>query len=168
MGNVLKITDDTVKSYLEYLSQVYLLSFISKYSPSMNSRVYSDRKYFFLDTGMRNQYTGFEDMGSLAENAVFNRLHQRYPDAEIFYASDTVQNEVDFVVKGKKHTRLVEVKFSKFSEKILNRITPLFLKGPEGLNIHERLIVTDGVDDEVSIKGNPIRLVSLEIFLKED
>lgn len=166
LANVLKITDDTVKSYIEYLSRVFLIYALYKYSPSINDRLYSDRKYYFGDLGMRNFHTGFEDIGSLAENAVFIRLRQQFPQAEIFYGCDSALNEVDFIVKEKNSARLVEVKFSKYPEKILNKISPTFLKDPKGLKIKERTIVTDGVNDQLTLKKKKISLVALENFLK--
>ncbi len=167
LSNVLKITDDTVKSYVEYLSRVFLIDFLYKYSPSINDRIYSDRKYYFGDLGMRNVHTGFEDMGSLAENAVLIALRQHFPQAEIFHASDTAMNEIDFIVKEKSSARLIEVKFSKYPEKILSSLSPLFFKDPDGLKVKERVIVTDGVNEQLTNKGKKIRLVSLEKFLTE-
>ena len=108
LSKVLKISDDTVKSYLEFLSQSYLIDYIYKYSPSVNDRVYSAKKYYFWDLGMRNSLTGFKDLGSLAENAVYNRLKSQNPTSQIFYHSDSSQSEIDFLLVEKQQANFMK------------------------------------------------------------
>ncbi len=167
MSKILGITDDTVKSYLEYLTNNYVLNYIYKYSPSINDRIYSAKKFYFWDLGLRTNLVGFEDLGSLAENIVFIKLKMLYPKADIFYLSDTKHSEVDFLVIEKNKTIFVEVKFSSIYEKIEAKLSNLFFKDVFGLEVIKRIVVCDGLNKVMEIKGQKIELVGLEDFLQK-
>ncbi len=106
--NFLKLNLDTVERFSSYLAQVYLLSFVRKFSFSKKEQILNPRKVYCSDSGMRNSvsFVFSRDSGRLAENLIFNYLQAS--GQEIFYWKGT--GEVDFVVKkGRKITNAMQV-----------------------------------------------------------
>ena len=165
MANVTGITDDTVKTYTEYLTRTYVVNSVMKYSRSLNDRIYSARKFYFYDLGMRNSFAGFEDIGALAENAVYLKLQQKYGGDSVFYLKTTNNQEVDFIVVNKDKAILVEVKYIALKPAIIQRLSQLFFKDIHSLDITERIVITKGLSVKETIKSKEIQFISLEEFL---
>jgi predicted AAA+ superfamily ATPase len=108
LKNVLRVTVDTVRDYLHFLEEAFILQRVEKFSPSVNERIYSEAKYYFFDAGMRNALTGYRDEGAVAENVCFQVL--RGSRAEVFYFFDR-DKEVDFVIKTPDGPLPVEAKY---------------------------------------------------------
>lgn len=166
LSHVLNITDDTVKTYLHYLENVNMVRSIQKYAASRNERIYSPRKYYFFDTGMRTQLIGFGDIGSLVENAVFMHIIRTLPSAEVFYVSDRAQFETDFLLIYQGKSVLIEVKYESFQERITQKIPPSFYKDIYNLDIQKRIVVTKDLHKRDVINTTTVDFVPLEQFLK--
>lgn len=167
LANVLSISDDSVKNYLGYLEDTGLISGIEKYSPSLNDQIYTPNKLYVHDNGMRNSLTGFEDMGSLAEQTVYNSLRMSVQEEEIFYGYSANKGEVDFVLKNQDDSaELIEVKFTDNLEKIKETLSSLFLEEIFGLEITKRVVVTKSISDTISLEGKEVELVALGEFLE--
>lgn len=110
LANTLKISLDTVKEYIGYLKEVYLINEVRKFSYSLKEQIYTEKKYYFSDTGFRSNLVGYKDLGSLAENILFLYLQERYNQVFYFYKD---KNEVDFIIKNKGNLIPVEVKYKK-------------------------------------------------------
>jgi hypothetical protein len=108
LSKILHLSPDTVKGYVSYLEETFLVHIIPKCSPSLNERTYSPKKIYFADVGIRNALTGFKDMGALAENLVFLKIKDR---GNVCYRHEHGK-EVDFIV-GKT---AIEVKFKDLVE----------------------------------------------------
>jgi len=108
LKNILRVTVDTVRDYLHFLEEAFILQRVEKFSPSVNERIYAEAKYYFFDAGMRNALTGYRDEGAVAENVCFQIL--RGSRAEVFYFFDR-DKEVDFVVKTPDGPLPVEAKY---------------------------------------------------------
>lgn len=166
MAKVLELDNKTVTNYIEYLREVKLIETVYQYSSSLNERLYSPKKYYFNDLGMRNSFVGFSDIGSLVENAVFIRLSELFGYEKVYYFADKGSGEVDFVVEVKKdEVLLVESKYNNLRESVLNSISKTFVKDISGKKILKRIVVTDGVDANEKLVNVDIELISLEKFL---
>ena len=95
----------TVKNYIEYLSTIYLIIVLERYSTKLKTQILAPKKVYCMDTGIANS-VGFsvsENKGRLMENLVAIELFRRYSYLdlrnEIFYWKDHRQNEVDFIIK---------------------------------------------------------------------
>ncbi|MCK5477210.1 MAG: ATP-binding protein, partial [Candidatus Aenigmarchaeota archaeon] len=102
LSNVLKISVDSVRRYISYFEETYLIHIISKHG-SPNEKITAPKKIYFCDTGLRNILTGFKDIGSLFENVVFLRIKNENPS---YYMANTI--ELDFVF-GKN---IIECKYT--------------------------------------------------------
>lgn len=103
-----KVTDlkhpATVKSYMSFLEDAYLLFQVSKYDYSVKKQLHNARKIYFIDNALVRK-VGFlfsEESGRLLENLVFLELRRR--QKEVFYHLD--KRECDFLVR--EGTRIVQ------------------------------------------------------------
>lgn len=122
-ANILKIKIDTVKQYLSYFEQVFMLYTSSVYSRSHVINTRKEKKLHFFDVGIRNACL-LKDIDQhqyeiIAENMVFTHLYRlkaKEHSPKIFYYQDKQKNEVDFVVTGTKGDIPIEVKFGNLSQ----------------------------------------------------
>lgn len=97
LSKLVGISDKTVKEYLHYFTQAYLLFEIDKYSPSIKKQMANLKKVFAGDLGFV-QSLGFltsPDKGRFLENLVFIELLRR--GKKVYYHKNTW--ECDFLVK---------------------------------------------------------------------
>jgi uncharacterized protein len=104
ISNATGLSVNSLKEYLLYLEQAYLiyqLNFFS-YSVKDSISIKMPRKIYCIDNGLRNSvaFTFSEDGGRLAENLTFIELKRR--KVEFFYWKE--KKEVDFVIKGRDGT----------------------------------------------------------------
>lgn len=95
VANILGLSPDTVKRFLTYFEEAFLISTISKCGKT-NQSILSLKKIYSVDLGLRNLFTGFRDKGSLFENYVFNKIRKYHP---CYYAVDGY--EIDFLIDKK-------------------------------------------------------------------
>lgn len=102
LANILKVSPDTVRRYLEHFQDTYLAHLLPRFGTT-NERILSAKKIYAADLGIRNIFTGFRDKGSLFENYVYLKLKHLNP-AYIYKEGI----EIDFITQNKI---LVEAKY---------------------------------------------------------
>ncbi len=102
IANILKISPDTARRYLNYFEESYLIDSVTK-SGRTNEIILSQKKIYGSDLGIRNLFTGFKDKGSLFENYVYNRIKKYNPS----YVTEG-DNEIDFITED---NILIECKY---------------------------------------------------------
>ncbi|MBI3412671.1 MAG: ATP-binding protein [Candidatus Aenigmarchaeota archaeon] len=120
----LDIERPTVKSYLKYLEDIFLISGVEFYSKSRRSRYRKNRKLYITDVGVRNSVLGklgitvFDnpaEMGVIAECFAFDHLKRLKfilglgVDPGIFYWKNS--KEVDFILDIYGVVIPIEVKY---------------------------------------------------------
>ncbi len=108
ISKILGITVDTVKEYVSYLEEAFLVSSLEKWSTSRMDKIYSQKKIYLYDTGIKTILTGKGDLGFKVENAVFLELSKRY--ANIGYYAES-EKECDFVYGSVREPSALEVKY---------------------------------------------------------
>jgi len=73
MAKILKIGVDTVKRYLDYFRETYLVYTVNR-CEKLNERLRAPKKVYAGDVGMRNALTGFRDKGAVFENLVYHKI----------------------------------------------------------------------------------------------
>ena len=70
------IDKDTVKKYIDYFIDAFILREATRYDVKGNNEIGALRKYFFVDNGLRNARLNFayDDEGQMLENMVYNEL----------------------------------------------------------------------------------------------
>ena len=89
----------TIKKYLDFLQDTYLLFLINKYDDSVKKQMHNPKKGYFIDVGLVKEigFHNSEDKGRLLENLVFIELKRR--GHEVFYHHQ--KRECDFVLKSR-------------------------------------------------------------------
>ncbi len=100
--NVLKIAYDTVKEYLSYCKEAFLIFTLEHFSYSYKEQKTRASKVYCIDNGLRNavSFKFSEDRGKLIENLTFLELKRR--SKKIYYWKN--KNEVDFIIKNKDNS----------------------------------------------------------------
>lgn len=104
MANVLNISPDTAKRYLQMFADTYLIYLVPRCGKT-NDGILSPKKVYASDLGIRTYFTGFRDIGSLFENYVFLKIKNRRP---CYFYEDGI--EIDFLTGDKT---LIEVKYNR-------------------------------------------------------
>lgn len=102
LGKVVGIQHpDTIKNYLEYIQQTYLISQLFRYDPSVKKQMMSPKKIYFVDNAIikRIGFNATENNGVFLENLVFIELKRRGWD--VYYHAD--KKECDFIVRKGLH-----------------------------------------------------------------
>lgn len=70
------IDDETVEKYISYFKDAFLLREAKRYDVKGRQEIGAQRKYYFVDTGLRNARLDFvfPDEGQLIENIIYNEL----------------------------------------------------------------------------------------------
>ena len=101
----------TIRNYLSFLEDTYLIFQVSKFDFSLNKQIQNPKKTYFIDNALV-RCIGFmfsEEKGRLLENIVFLELRRRR--VEIFYHSNKF--ECDFVIrKGLTIIQAIQVCYS--------------------------------------------------------
>lgn len=98
----------SVKNYVEFMQESFLIFELFKYDYSLKRQIVSDKKIYVIDNGLRNNVAFYfsDDFGKMLENMVFLELKRR--NKEIFYYKG--KKECDFLTKEKtKITGAIQV-----------------------------------------------------------
>lgn len=120
-------SDKTVRNYLDYLTQAFLMVPVSKFSYKSTERL-RNRKAYVVDTGMLTFHSNNlspENLGWRLENVVLLELLRRNAPhrRDIFYYRPTSRSrEVDFVVSERGQIlELIQVAYDVSNSKTLSR-----------------------------------------------
>ena len=110
------ISDKTLKTYIDYLEDAFLISKAKRYDIKGKRYIGSPAKYYFEDIGLRNARLNFRqvEVTHIMENIIYNELRVRGYKIDVgiveHYETDN---------KGRRKKKLLEVDFvaSKGSEK---------------------------------------------------
>jgi len=129
LSNILGISKNSVKNYIDYFKETYLFYIIEKDARSLNERIVDNKKIYCADIGIKNVVTGFRDLGSIYENLVFLKIKENNPR---FVRENNI--EIDFKYKD----TLIE---AKYNQEIKDKQKELF----DTLKIKNK-ILANGVD----------------------
>lgn len=148
----------TVKNYLSFLENTYLLFLVNKYDFSVKKQIQNPKKIYFIDLGLVKQL-GFhhsEDNGRLLENLVFIDLKRR--GKQIFYHSN--KHECDFVIKEKNRiVEAIQVCWTLHDQITKKREVDGLVDALTCYNLKEGTILTDDEEDEIYVKEFKIKVL---------
>ncbi len=151
----------TVKNYLNYLEEAYLLFQINAFSHKLKEQLKLPKKLYCIDTGIINAIIPRStiDYGRLLENAVFIELKRK--KCEIYFYAQS-NYEVDFVIReGQKVIRLIQVSYSVEDEVTRKREVRALLKASRELRCNNLSVITWDYDEEKRCKGKKIKFIPL-------
>lgn len=166
VGKTLGISPDTVKEYLSYAEQSYLLYIVTKYDSSVRKQLANPRKIYCIDTGLVNSisFKFSENRGRLIENLVFMTLIKN--QKEIFYHKET--SECDFVIReGRKIVQAIQVTLSLQDGAVKKRELKGLMEAVNTHNLREGFIVTEAEKETIEVEGKKIHIVPLYEWLEQ-
>jgi len=109
-----KIHSDTIKKYIEYFKDAFLISTPKRYDINGKGYINSPLKYYFTDMGLRNARLNFREIEPprLMENIVYNELVLRGYNVDVGVVELYEQNK-----NGKSILKKTEVDFDMMSLK---------------------------------------------------
>ena len=132
----------TVKNYLHFLQEAYLLYQVESFSFKLKERLTGPRKIYCIDTGLINSIVpGMSgNKGRLMENVVFLELKRRGNE---IYTYLNAKSEVDFLVReGLKVTQLIQVCFSLADPQTKKREMKALAKAAGELKCRDLSVIT--------------------------
>lgn len=90
-----KITSTTIKKYLDYLEDSFLLESAQRYDIKGRSYIETPKKYYFTDMGLRNARINFRqfEQTHAMENVIYNELRMRGYRVDVGVVPITEKNE---------------------------------------------------------------------------
>lgn len=160
---------NTVKNYLSYLENAYLVFRIPYFTYSLKEQLSNPFKIYAQDTGLRNtiSYNFSQDLGWLYENIVAIKLLKDYGQENIFYWKNDLSIEVDFLIrKGADIKWLIQVCYQ-LNEKTKKRELEALIMGRDRLKCNNLLVVTSEQEGEEFYKKKRVQFIPLWKWLLE-
>lgn len=152
----------TVRNYVSYLKQAYLLIGIKKFSPKSKMRV-TQEKVYPVDVAMMNQrenaFAG-ENLGWKLETVVLSHLIRKcqYEGWDVCYLKER-SGECDFVVcDGNKVLQCIQVSYDISSVKTYKREVNGLLMANRQTKCENLLLLTDHEFDDIVKDGHRISI----------
>lgn len=134
---------NTVKNYIHYLENAYLIFTLDRFSFSVSQQTLLQKKVYAIDTGLVKHiaFHFSKKQGRYLENIVYLELRRRYK--EVFYYKTEDNLEVDFLVReGTKIVLLIQVTESLNDPKVREREYKALNQAMEELHAEKGLILT--------------------------
>jgi hypothetical protein len=139
----------TVKNYVRYMEEAYLLLILDRFSPKLKQAIIAPKKVYSIDTGLVHSLDPgrYGEASRLMENTVavelFRRSAYNADSTEICYWKDHQQREVDFVVrKGRSVLRLIQVSYSVADDKTKARKVRALISAANELRCSNLFVIT--------------------------
>lgn len=152
----------TVKNYISYLKQAYLLVGLHKYSPKSRQRL-SGEKVYPIDVALMNKRPdafASENLGWRLETIVYLELLRRYKGKgmDIYYFADR-SGECDFMVcENRKAVKAIQVSYDISSDKTRKRELAGLVMAAKKTGCNNLLLLTDHNCEDVTYEGYKIAI----------
>ena len=146
-------SENTVKTYVEYLENSFLVSTITKFSYSLKKQSAAQKKIYCIDNGFVDAlaFQFSENKGQFLENLVFVEMKRRYE--EVFYYKTENSYEVDFLVReGNQCKGIFQVTQNLEHAATYKREVRALQKAMEELKIDKATILTEHEYDKNEIQ----------------
>jgi len=148
IGSALGINDKTARSYLDILTETYMIHQLQPWHENISKRQVKSPKIYFRDTGLLHSLldlhdfhtiTGHPQVGASWEGFAMEQIIRAIRPSQWYYWSTYSGAELDifFIVNGKRYG--IEFKFSEAPEKTKSMIMAI-----ESLKLNKLLIVYPG------------------------
>lgn len=160
---------NTVKSYVNYLEDSFLIFTINKFSYSLKKQSVAPKKVYCIDNGLVEQiaFQFSKNKGKFYENLVFGELKRRATE-EIYYYLTQDGKEVDFLIRQKnKIVSLIQVTESLHSDKVRDREVSALTKAMSELKVNKGMILTYDCEEKIKSDGKEIIVKPIYKWLLE-
>lgn len=156
---------NTVKEFLNYLEETYLLQYLSNYSFKIKDEFRKPKKVYSIDTGMTKSLdTSLSpNIGTIYENIVF--LNEKRNGSEIsFFSNDNF--EIDFVIKeNNKVVKLIQVSKDIYENNTYKREIKSLINGSKLFHCNNLYLISESIEDSIVIDDSTINIIPLWKYL---
>ncbi|MCP5054116.1 MAG: ATP-binding protein [bacterium] len=163
--------NNTVKNYIHYLQESYLILGIPIFSPSLKKQIYNPNKFYGIDPGLYRavSFSVSENLGPLIENIVFLELKRRLRgEDQLFYYKTRKGREIDFLIMKQGKIKLIQVSYDMEDERTFNRETRAIVEAAKEVGVTEGLIVNGNMKENIVEDGVTISILPVWEFLLSD
>lgn len=167
LSNELGIGDKTLKKYVEYLQQAFLIQLLTKHSFKSKERMRGTKAYV-VDTGLignRENVLAPENLGWRLENVVYIELLRRCSNdfRDVYYYKPNPRaKEVDFVVCSQSRAvELIQVAYDIDSPKAFQRETSALAEASSHLQCDSLTLVSFTKTRDVVFDGKTVHIISV-------
>ena len=148
----------TIKNYLAFLQNTYLLFPVSRFDFSLKKQIQNPRKIYFIDNALVTRL-GFyfsEEKGRMLENLIFVELKRN--DEDIYYHHG--QYECDFVTRiGHDISNAIQVCHAFDSAATREREIRGLKEAVQRYGLKEGMIITQDLDENIVIDGVGVHII---------
>lgn len=167
-----KTSRDSILRSISYLEESYLIQEARRYDLKGRKEIGGNRKYYFIDPGLRNACMGFlfQDQGAVFENVVYNELCRHGFEVFVgsldYYEKNTTSKtarksgEVDFLARKSGKTIYLQVADNLDERRTYEREIKPFLHLKDG--IMKRIIVNRTMEETETEDG--FRILGFQDF----
>jgi predicted AAA+ superfamily ATPase len=159
LAGILAFSSTTsVRDYVSYLSDSYMVFELYRYDYSLKKQYQSNKKIFVIDNGLRNavSFRTGHDNGRLLENLVFIELKRRGIDCWFYKTKNNL--EVDFLWFGAE-PELMQVCYDLTDPVTLKREIRALQTAMKELSVNKSLIISYNERGEINDLSGVIRIV---------
>ena len=174
ISKLLNITDNTVRKYVDYLRQAFLIQLLTKYSYKSKERIRNAKSYI-IDPGLQNNRDnafGSENIGWRLENIVYIELLRRCSNNFLdiyYYKANSRSKEVDFVVCNQNKTvELIQVAYDIDNVKTYNREVSSLINASTQLHCDNLSLIAFTNTRDIELQGKTIHIISAIEWLLEN
>lgn len=149
---------NTVKNYIKYFEDTYLVFLLTKFDYSVKKQLNSPKKLYFIDNALAKSisFRFSEDRGRFLENIIFLELKRR--SYEVFYHK--IKLECDFIIREKnKITQAIQVTVSLYDKKTKNREINGLIDALETHNLEKGFLITENEEETIIINEKIITVI---------
>ena len=174
ISKLLNITDNTVRKYVDYLRQAFLIQLLTKYSYKSKERIRNAKSYI-IDPGLQNNRDNAfasENIGWRLENIVYIELLRRCSNNFLdiyYYKANSRSKEVDFVVCNQNKTvELIQVAYDIDNVKTYNREVSSLINASTQLHCDNLSLIAFTNTRDIELQGKTIHIISAIEWLLEN
>lgn len=174
ISKLLNITDNTVRKYVDYLRQAFLIQLLTKYSYKSKERIRNAKSYI-IDPGLQNNRDNAfasENIGWRLENIVYIELLRRCSNNYLdiyYYKANSRSKEVDFVVCNQNKTvELIQVAYDIDNVKTYNREVSSLINASTQLHCDNLSLIAFTNTRDIELQGKTIHIISAIEWLLEN
>lgn len=169
LGNSLGVTTPTIKRYVDFLEEAFLLKSLHPFSWNISKRLVKTPKVYLTDTGILHHLVGVTDFNNLSGNPVIGSSWESFVINQLFALK---KNQIDLYFYRTHHGAEVDLVFTKgltvvATAEIKYSNSPQLTKGNfqafDDLNAPMNYIITPSSDDYLFKER--IRICSLKAFI---
>lgn len=164
-----KISDKTIKNYIDYFEDAFLISKAARYDIKGKKYINSPAKYYFEDIGLRNARLNFrqQEENHIMENIIYNELCIRGYHVDVGLVEIKEKNnegkmtqkqlEVDFIANKGSSKYYIQSAFT------MNSMEKLGQEQKSLLNIHDSFKKIIVVKDDINPRRNEMGIMTIGI-----